>query len=235
MRLINLGCSFSYGNVISEYETFADKHISPGTLIAEYLDIPEVNIASPGLSLDGVLRRLNSFEFESSDLYLVGLPPNLRFQTVSVKVRNQDKARTKVPNSSEWRQNAFNQGPKIPADWFVTKKWSHDIPGINVVETAIYWSFFLILLIQQSLADKKHILYNSVHGHMQQETTKPEIQTLKDKIVLYNYYKPGFGMHDETSVNTKYQISRDDMHPNHVYYKKWAEDFIKSGFIKKII
>ena len=63
MRLINVGCSFSYGNVISEYETFADRHISPGTLVAAHMGIEELNIASPGLSLDGVLRRLHSYEF----------------------------------------------------------------------------------------------------------------------------------------------------------------------------
>ena len=95
MRLINVGCSFSYGNIISEYETFADKHISPGTLVAEYMGIEELNIASPGLSLDGVLRRLHSYEFQRDDVFLIGLPPNLRLQAVRTEPRNQNKIRKK--------------------------------------------------------------------------------------------------------------------------------------------
>ncbi len=233
MRLINVGCSFSYGNIISEYETFADKHISPGTLVAEYMGIEELNIASPGLSLDGVLRRLHSYEFKRDDVFLIGLPPNLRLQAVRTEPRNQNKIRKKFNNPSEWRQNAFNQGPKIPEDWFITKTWDNDFEKVDLLETTAYWSFYNILLIQLTMTHKlsyhlpkdRYWLYNSVHGHMQQTTDKPEIQRLRDQINILNYYKPDTGMHDEVLQDQKYQIARDDTHPNHIYYTRWAEEF----------
>ena len=73
MKLVNLGCSFSYGNCVSDYETLSEEHIGPGTLIAKHLDYEEVNLASPGLSLDGVLRRLYTFDFDRNSTFLVGL------------------------------------------------------------------------------------------------------------------------------------------------------------------
>ena len=131
MKLVNVGCSFSYGNCVSEYETFSNKHIGPGTLIAEHLGCNEVNIASPGLSLDGVLRRLYTFKFEPGSIILVGLPPESRFQVVATKPRNQKKVRsgqgTKIDSifktASEYRAKAFNNGPSIPDDWFKTQSW----------------------------------------------------------------------------------------------------------------
>lgn len=230
MRLINLGCSFSYGNQISEYEKFANQHISPGTLLSKHLNCEEYNIASPGLSLDGVLRRLYTFDFNNEDVFLVGLPPNVRLQYVSISPRNQNKIRQSDPSGkgpSEYRNHAFNQGPKIPDDWFKTLRWDIDIDikKMDVIETTAYHSFFYILLIQNFLKDKRHWLYNSVHGHMQLDSTKSEIQKLKQQIILDNYYKPNIGMHDEILQDTKYQIARDDTHPNHKYYNKWIEEF----------
>ncbi len=227
MRLINIGCSFSYGNVISEYETFADAHVSPGTLVAQHLGCEEVNIASPGLSLDGVLRRLHSFEFEDTDVYLIGLPPCIRLQYVSRVPRDQNKVRHVDRGVSEWRQNAFNQGPKIPEDWFKTMKWDEDVNvrPLDVIETNTYWSYYNILLIQVAMQHRKYWLYNSVHGHMQQSTNIPETQRLRDRITLDHYYKPDSGMHDEVLEHSRYQISRDDTHPNHAYYTHWAEEF----------
>ena len=235
MRLINLGCSFSYGNIISDYETFADAHVSPGTLVAKHLGCEEVNIASPGLSLDGVLRRLHSFEFENTDRFLIGLPPCVRLQYVSKVPRNQDKVRHAKMNVSEWRQNAFNQGPKMSEDWFKTMKWDEDVNvrPLDIVETNTYWSYYNILLIQITMRHKlnwnnwkeRYWLYNSVHGHMQQTTNIPEVQMLRDQIVTHNYFKPDSGMHDEVLEDTKYQLSHDDTHPNHLYYEHWAKEF----------
>lgn len=242
MRLINLGCSFSYGNIISEYETFADAHVSPGTLVAKHLDCEEVNIASPGLSLDGVLRRLHSFEFHDTDKFLIGLPPCIRLQYVSHVPRNQDKLRHAKMNVSQWRQHAFKQGPKIPEDWFKTMKWDEDVNvrPLDIVETSTYWSYLHILLIQQAMKTvmndklpagrvlmkkRQYWMYNSVHGHMQQTTNIPEVQMLRDQIVTDNYFKPDTGMHDEVLEDTKYQLSHDDTHPNHLYYEHWAKEF----------
>ena len=240
MRLINIGCSFSYGNCISEYETFSDKHVSPGTIVAEHLGCEEVNLASPGLSLDGVLRRLHSFNFERQDKFLIGLPPNVRMQYVSKVPRNQNKIRQSDPSgkgASEYRNNAFNRGPKIPQDWFKTMRWDLDFTHkkIDVVETTAYWSYFYITLIQQTMKhmlsthgwQQRYWLYNSVHGHMQQESDIPEVQQLQDRIVLDTYYQPTKGILDLSSTTSKYRVAHDDTHPNHTCYHAWAKDFIE--------
>ena len=235
VRLINIGCSFSYGNCISDYETFANKHISPGTLIAKHLACEEVNLASPGLSLDGVLRRLHSFNFEKTDRLLIGLPPCMRVQYVSRVPRNQDKIRDR-DTATEYRKNAFNRGPKMHEDWFKTMKWDQDVKHsktFDLVETNTYWSYYNILLIQLTMRHKlnwhdwkeRYWLYNSIHGHMQQTTDIPEVKMLRDQIITHNYFKPDVGMSDMID-NSKYRVARDDPHPNHKLYYKWAEEFI---------
>tara|TARA_A100000164_G_scaffold282227_1_gene254638 strand:- start:1205 stop:1909 length:705 start_codon:yes stop_codon:yes gene_type:complete len=230
VRLINIGCSFSYGNQISAYETFAQEHLSPGTLLAEHLDCTEYNIASPGLSLDGVLRRLYTFDFEDDDVFFVGLPPNVRLQYVSVKPRNQSKVRLSDPTGqgpTVYRRNAFNAGPKTPIDWFKTMRFDMDLElkQMDLIETTAYQSFFYILLIQQCLANKKYWMYNSVHGHMQQPTEIPEIQVLKDKIDLTHYYQPEYGLLDFANSKEEYCVAQDDSHPNHVCYREWFRGF----------
>ena len=214
-----------------KYETFADKHVSPGTLFAEYLNCEEYNIASPGLSLDGVLRRLNTFDFHDTEGLFVGLPPNVRLQYVSMSPRNQNKVRQSNPSGkgpSEYRNHAFNQGPKIPEDWFKTMRLDMDIEikKMDLLETTAYHSFFYILLIQQCLANKKYWMYNSVHGHMQQTTNKPEIQTLKNKIDLTYYYQPEYGLLDFANSKKKYSVAHDDSHPNHECYNEWFKGFV---------
>ena len=69
-KLYNIGDSFSYGNCVKSYETFAEnfEHLSPGDFIAEELGYEHVNLASPGLSPDGVLRRLFTNNFDEKHL-----------------------------------------------------------------------------------------------------------------------------------------------------------------------
>jgi len=242
MKLINLGCSFSYGNCVSQYETFADEqmHIGPGTLLAEHLNCEEVNIASPGLSLDGVLRRLYTFPINKDDILLVGLPPEVRFQIVAIKPRDQKKTRggqgkkrnydSIFQTASKWRADAFNRGPTIPDDWFHTQSWlDAKFKNYNTSDHIQYHAWFNILLIQKRLEELncKHWLYNSVYGHMQHSTTIPELQTLKESISTDNYYQPTAGMRDFSDQSQSYQISRDDTHPNHLCYKEWIKGFIE--------
>ena len=205
MKLVNLGCSFSYGNCVSDYETLSEEHVGPGTLIAKHLDYEEVNLASPGLSLDGVLRRLYTFDFDRNSTFLVGLPPESRFQVVSTKPRNQKKIR----GGPEFSANAFNNGPTIPTDWFLIQKRLQEL-------NCKYW------------------LYNSVYGHMQNTTEIPELQKLKDSISLDNYYQPNLGIRDFSDTDMKYQISRDDSHPNRLCYKEWVKEFVDTFLSKRI-
>jgi hypothetical protein len=242
VRLINIGCSFSYGNCIAKHEEFAQEHVSPGTLIAQHLNCEEVNIASPGLSLDGLLRRLYTFEFEEKDVFLIGLPPNLRVQYVCKSPRNQYKIRGDL-SASEYRNDAFNRGPKIAEDWFKTMRWDTDvnIAKLDLLDTTTYWSYLNILLIQQAIKTvmndklpvgrilskkRRYWMYNSVHGHMQQDTDKIEIQALRKQIDMRYYYMPEVGLADLIDNQSKYTVARDDTHPNHVFYHKWANDFI---------
>jgi hypothetical protein len=234
MKLVNLGCSFSYGNCVSNYETLSEEHVGPGTLIAKHLDYEEVNLASPGLSLDGVLRRLYTFDFDRNSTFLVGLPPESRFQVVSTKPRNQKKIR----GGPDFSANAFNNGPTIPTDWFLTQSWlnSFGFKNYNVSEHVQYHTWFNILLIQKRLQELncKYWLYNSVYGHMQNTTEIPELQTLKDSISLDNYYQPNLGIRDFSDTDIKYQISRDDSHPNRLCYKEWVKEFVDTFLSKRI-
>jgi hypothetical protein len=62
---------------------------------------------------------------------------------------------------------------------------------------------------------------------MQNTTTIPELQVLKDSIDTERYYQPESGIRDFSNTDIKYQISRDDTHPNHLCYKEWIQGFVK--------
>ena len=61
-KLYNLGCSFAYGNCAPRRNKLCNQHKGPGTYIAKYLDRKEVNLARNGNSIDGVLRRLYTYD-----------------------------------------------------------------------------------------------------------------------------------------------------------------------------
>ena len=108
-KLYNIGDSFSYGNCVQSYETFANdyKHLGPGDIIAKELGYEHINLASPGLSPDGVLRRLYTTDFEEVNSFLlIGIPPENRFQTIGERPRDQHKDRSTY-NGTEYKAKAF--------------------------------------------------------------------------------------------------------------------------------
>jgi len=242
-KLYNIGCSFSYGNCASKRNQLCDIHLSPGTLFADHLGIEECNIASPGLSLDGVLRRLYTFDFEPHSYFLVGLPPSNRFQVASTKLRNQrkvrhsqadkprvsDKIRTKLASkASESRKYAFAKGPLIPDDWFHTWNWiDTSIKNLDIDEHLNYYAFFHIVLIQARLAQLGRFwLYNTVEPHMSKSAKRSEVLKLKNSIVQSSlYYEPTNCMWSPVIVDSSLQVANDDTHPNHEAYKLWFEEF----------
>jgi len=242
-KLYNIGCSFSYGNCAFKKNQLCDTHLSPGIMFADHLGVEECNIASTGLSLDGVLRRLYTFDFEPHSYFLVGLPPSNRFQVAATKLRNQRKVRGlqankpgvsgKIKKASSWqasksRKYAFTKGPLIPDDWFHTYDWIDiSLKNLDIDEHLNYYAFFYIVLIQARLAQLgKFWLYNTVEPHMSKSAKHPEVLKLKNSIVQDNsYYEPTSCMWEPVIADSSLQVADDDTHPNHEAYKLWFEGF----------
>ncbi len=235
-KLYNIGDSFSYGNCVQSYETFANdyKHLGPGDIIAEELGYEHINLASPGLSPDGVLRRLYTTDFEEVNSFLlIGIPPENRFQTIGERPRDQHKDRS-IYNGTEYKAKAFQYGPSIAEDWFRTHNYlSGRLKAINLDETLIYNSWFNILLIQKRLRELnlKFVIYNSVYGQMQYKTKLKELLSIKEQINYVNYFQPKHGIQDLVNTNDKFKIARDDPHPNHSCYAIWCKKLLR--FIKE--
>ena len=240
--IYNIGCSFSYGNCIHSYQTFAqDKkgnhiHISPADMIREDYDNgwydEVINLASPGLSLDGVLRRLYSFNInDGNNLVLVGLPPSDRFQTVAINPREEYKNRGLFSTATKWKAEAFRYGPglEIYPDWFRTHKWTGDkLKGVDVDNQLLYHSWMNILLIQRRLRDLNvnYYLYNTVYSPLKYKTELTELNNIKKQISYKYYFQPDLGLQDLVDTNKKFRISKDDPHPNHSCYALWCKKFI---------
>tara|TARA_B100001093_G_scaffold151451_1_gene144172 strand:+ start:375 stop:1133 length:759 start_codon:yes stop_codon:yes gene_type:complete len=241
--IYNIGCSFSYGNCIHSYQTYAqDKlgnhiHISPADIIREELDNgwydEVINLASPGLSLDGVLRRLYSYNInDGNNLVLVGLPPSDRFQTVAINPREEHKVRGLFSTATKWKADAFHYGPslEIYPDWFRTHRWtSNRLKGIDVDYQLLYHSWMNILLIQKRLRDLNvnYYMYNTVYSPMIYETELTELNNIKSQISNRYYFQPNQGMKDLIDTDEKWQISKDDNHPNHSFYAVWCKKLIE--------
>lgn len=234
-KLYNIGDSFSYGNCIDSYETFADdyKHLSPGDIIAQELGYEHVNLASPGLSPDGVLRRLYSNTFEKDSFLLIGIPPENRFQTVGKDPREQHRDRSHY-KGTEYKARAFMYGPKMETDWFRTQSYLNGgLKEINEVESSIFNSWFNILLIQKRLQELNlpFVMYNCVYSSLDNETNLRELNAIKEQINDINYFQPKHGIKDLVSTNDEFRVASDDSHPNHLCYKEWCKILI--NYIKK--
>ena len=68
LKLYNLGCSFAYGNCVPTRNNIGDEHKGPGTFLAKYLQREEVNLARNGNSIDGVLRKLYTYDYEKNGI-----------------------------------------------------------------------------------------------------------------------------------------------------------------------
>lgn len=238
-KLYNIGDSFSYGNCVQSYETFANdyKHLGPGDIIAKELGYEHINLASPGLSPDGVLRRLYTTDFEEVNSFLlIGIPPENRFQTVAINPREEHKNRGLFSTATKWKADAFLYGPglEIYPDWFRTHRWTGDkLKGVDVDNQLLYHSWFNILLIQKRLRELnlKFVIYNSVYGQMQYKTELTELLSIKEQIHYVNYFQPVHGIQDLVNTNDKFKIARDDPHPNHSCYAIWCKKLLR--FIKE--
>ena len=232
-KLYNMGCSFAYGNCAKGRNILCDEHRSPGTYIAEYLNIHEVNLARNGFSIDGVLRRVYTTDFEKDSVVLIGVPPSGRFQVVSFDEQVYNKERGskasifgKNSEAENCIRHAFTKGPTIKGDYFHTLKYTA-VPGVDDInETASYNVLFSVLKIQERLKKLglKYYIYNSMnYGY---NPKNKEINKIKDQIDWSNYYKPEWSMFDLIKSNVEYELADGDQHPNHLAYEKWSIDFI---------
>lgn len=232
-KLYNMGCSFAYGNCVPRKNHLCDEHISPGTLVAKHLGLKEVNLAVNGNSLDGVLRRLYTYDFEKDGVILIGVPPSGRFQIVSYqeqvhnKIRGGQSERTgKGVSAKECIKYGFSKGPAKEGDFFKTNKWPEiSVKKMDLNETASYYLHFNLAKIQSRLKELglKSYIYNSIkftYGPKNLETA-----LLKRQIDISNYYKPESDMFAIVKSDSKYELADGDQHPNHLAYHEWAKGF----------
>ena len=214
LKLYNLGDSFSYGNCAIEKNNF-DVHKSPATFIADEFNLLEVNFASPGASIDTIVRRLLTYGFDDEGIFMIGLSHSNRFQYSSTR---------KVDQSKKRRNIGFTRGPKRPQDWFMTKKWDEmTLKEFDLPEQMMYHSFKNILIIQKLLKEKKYFMYNTISGLMKEEPKNWEVQKIKKQIDLKYYYEPNHSLY-QSNLDDKYYVADDDVHSNHIGMKKWTDD-----------
>lgn len=231
-KLYNLGCSFAYGNCTPKRNQLCDEHKGPGTMIAQYMDREEVNLARNGNSIDGVLRRLYTYDFEKDGIVLIGVPPSGRFQVIndSEQIYNKERGYKsslfgKTTESQKCIKYAYTKGPGTRGDFFHTLKWA-EVSNDNINETSSYHVLFNILLIQKRLQELglKYYIYNSI-GYRDDPKNK-ETNIIRDQIDWTNYYKPETSMFDMVKSNVDYELAEGDQHPNHYAYRVWSEGFI---------
>ena len=158
-KLYNLGCSFAYGNCVPTRNKLCNEHRGPVTYIAEYLNIQEVNLARNGNSIDGVLRKLYTYDFEKDGVVLIGVPPSGRFQVVGHLEQRYNKERGyksglfgKTDESQTCIRYAYTKGPATKGDYFHTLKWA-EVSNDNISETSSYHVLFNILKILKRLKE----------------------------------------------------------------------------------
>lgn len=243
-KLYNIGDSFAYGNCLKTFEEFATDgngniiHRSLGDFIADELGYEHINLASPGLSPDGVLRRLYTNNFDEIDsLLLVGIPPENRFQTVGRFPREQHRDRSYY-NGTEFKAKAFMYGPEMETDMFRTHSYlSGRLKNINEEQSCTFNSWFNILLIQKRLRELNlpYVIYNCVYSTWNNKTKLRESNAIKEQINETNYFQPEYGIQDLVLTDKKYQVARDDPHPNHACYAVWCKKLINYIKNEKII
>ena len=231
-KLYNLGCSFAYGNCAPRRNKLCNEHKGPGTYIAKYFDRKEVNLARNGNSIDGVLRRLYTYDFEKDGIVLIGVPPSGRFQVVGHEEQIYNKERAykssifgKTNEAQKCIRYAYTKGPNTRGDYFHTLKWA-EVTSEHINETSSYHVLFNILKIQTRLKELglKYYIYNSIgfkHNPKNEETKK-----IKEQIDWSYYYKPEYSMFDMVLSNVEYELAEGDQHPNHYAYEEWSKDFI---------
>ncbi len=232
LKLYNLGCSFAYGNCVPTKNELCDTHISPGTLVAKHLGLEEVNLASNGNSLDGVLRTLYTHEFEKGSVILIGVPPAGRFQVITEKEQYKNKQRTGKSSlfggnkkAEKCIKYAYTKGPDGVSNFYSIKWASENIKHMEINETASYLLYFNLIKIQSRLKELglSYYIYNSIK--FSYKPINPETNLIKDQIDLTTYYKPESDMFAVVKSNPAYELADGDQHPNHIAYEVWAKDF----------
>jgi hypothetical protein len=242
LKLYNLGCSFARGNCASDLNKITDFNLSPGSMLAEYLNREEINWARNGNSLDGVLKDLYSNEFEKDSIILIGTPPPHRFYILTDNVYPQNPDRIGKGNKSfslfknkdakYTIEQAFRKGPvRKEENKFVSLKWDEVRDRVfesevNLVEFMNFRFVLTLLSIQSRLRELNlnYILYNGI-ADLNFESKNWEVKKMKNMIDLTYYYDPTHNINDATIAHEKYRVSFDDTHPNHVYYRQWFEQF----------
>jgi|TARA_R110002110_G_scaffold120795_1_gene296138 hypothetical protein len=240
-KLYNFGCSFSYGNCAKTKNNLIDKHIGPGTLVAEHLGLQEVNYASNGDSNDGTLRKLYTYPIEPNNVALVGVTGATRFGVVGPEDKPTKHKKVRLKNNitnkmqeffakpSKARQRAFTIGPDLPVelDYFTKIKGALAPGNWNKFETFTYRTLLSVVCIQKRLEElgMKYYFYNTIDSQIMEDVFVKELLTLRGNINFNQYFEPNNAIMSWVDVNKDLWIADDDSHPNHYAYSIWFEKF----------
>lgn len=243
MKLVNMGCSFAYGNQAGKYGHLCGLHKNSVTFLAEWLDVDELNLARPGNSNEGILDNIlhwistTTQEQRQDSILIIGWTSGLRFGFVSDIVQASNKERLAKQSSPE-ASMAFVLGPQNLYRYKIDKwnlRWEDQM--INLRETAVL-SLYRSVIAAQSVASHYGLRMLHYHGLDPRWSTKDgddyrvnsDIRHLIDTEDFYGFEQ--HSLQDVANSNPmKYHIADDDSHPNHVCYERWAREmlpFVKS-------
>lgn len=238
-QIINFGCSFAYGNQASSYDVLCGKHRSIATWLAEHYGLSEINLARPGNSNGGIVDTvLNWISTTNEDklknsIVLIGWSSGFRYGFVSDKELSSNKSRLKNADNITAR-DAFLLGPANVYRYH-TDRWNsrHHIANINLYETARINLYRNILTMNAVAAqyNLKMYHYHGLDSHWYLENLdnnflyeiNDNIRRIIDINRFYQFEK--FSLQQLANSNPKkYHVSSEDSHPNHICYKKWANE-----------
>lgn len=238
-QVVNFGCSFAYGNRASETNVLSDEHRSAATGIAQRLGVPEVNLARPGNSNEGILDNIihwistSNRDTLDTSLLLIGWTNGRRFGYVSDSTQASNKPRP-GKHENEVAMNAFVLGPdnlyRYQIDkWNEQPRWKN----INLEETSRL-SLYRNVIAAYSLIDRYGLMAVQYHGlipppypylaemRINEYTVLNDMRTLITKDKFYKF--EGMSLQWQTNQSPdRYYVAPEDSHPNHASYRDWDD------------
>lgn len=238
-KLVNIGCSFAYGNQAESLGKLNGIHKNTVTYISEWLGKTEINLARPGNSNEGILDNfldwisVSSMEERKSSIVFIGWTSGIRFGYVSDLEQASNKPRTAKGKSKE-ASIAFTCGPSNPYRFKIDKwnsRWKDQF--INVQETAIL-SLYRNIIATQAVAFKYGIKVVHYHNIDPRWLTQDSIgydvndhlKSLIDQSTFFGFDKISLQAF-ANSDKDRYYVAVDDSHPNHVCYELWAQKMLE--------